>query len=213
MGDGVERTCHRHRDRQAGHQFRVVEDDLGLDPRIGQRGLLAALGLAQDRRRLGPGIGRGHDDLGQVGAIGDGLGQSRGRPAAHGDDTIRADLGQMGHCLARHLDRRVHGRAGKDPGGQIAHVLGKRQRRRRLLWGRQDQCARRPEGRDLFGHAVADARSEPDRHRVRAGDEAALKIGHESPRDRSDSDVFDPVISCQQCEVDPKTGSLHNIML
>ena len=88
VGHGVEAAGHAHAHGQAEREVGVVDDHLGQDPRPAHRGLEAILGLAEDRRDLRAGIGRGHHDLRGVVAVRDGLAQPDGRPAAEGDDAI-----------------------------------------------------------------------------------------------------------------------------
>ena len=75
-------------------KFGIVKDHFGLDPRVGDRRLATACGLAKDARRFRSRIGRGHDDLRQIRAQRDGLAKPGGRTAADRDEAIRPQRGE-----------------------------------------------------------------------------------------------------------------------
>lgn len=156
-------------------------DHFGLHLAVGQGGLAAAFGLAEDQPRLAAGTGPGHHDSRQVRAQGDGLAQPDGR-SAHGNQHIRADVARMGRGLLRDGDGRVHYGAGEAAGPQRPQIPGELIRHRGLMRGCQDQGARRAERLDLLGDLPADAGSKTHADGGGRGGEFLLETGHMASR-------------------------------
>ena len=160
MGHGVEAARHAHGDRQPECQRGVVNHDLRQDLCIAHRRLAAAFGLAENRRHLRSGIGRGNDDLEKIGTIGDRLAEPRRRSAAEGNDAIGLRLRHDFHRRLRHLDGRVHRCACKHAASKRSDLLHQHLGIRLLMWRRQNQSPPAASFRDPFHHLAAATRTE-----------------------------------------------------
>ena len=178
MGDGIERACNRHGDGQGGHQFRIVEDYLGLNLRVGEGALLPVLGLAEDRRRLRSSIGRRHHDLRQIGAVGYGLAKPGGRAAAHRHEHVRLDLAGMRDGLFGDRNGRVHRRAGEDACRAATQRFRKTQNGIGLLGRGEKECPSCADAFEFGGQFPPDAGSEAHPHRRAVRHEFPLKKRH-----------------------------------
>src|SRR3546814_7603446 len=67
MGDRIESGCDRQFDGEGQREVDVVENDLRQYSGRTLRRFSSLDGLAEDRGRLGSGVGRGYHDLRQVG--------------------------------------------------------------------------------------------------------------------------------------------------
>ncbi|MCY1490203.1 hypothetical protein D9M68_239550 [compost metagenome] len=104
-------------------------------------GLQAIFGLTDDRCRFGACIGRGNDDLRQVGIQSDGLAQTDGRSATQGDDAVGAGLLDHAEGVAGNIHRGVHGGVVIEADGQLAQLGGQPLSGSALLRGSQHQGA------------------------------------------------------------------------
>lgn len=108
MGERVQSGRYGHLSGKGGEERGVVDDRGRQDPPIHPGGLGLAFGQAPDVGGLGAGVGGRYGDNRQAGGQRDGLGQSRGRAAAHTHQHvgIRGCGGLAGPLCDR--DRDVH---------------------------------------------------------------------------------------------------------
>src|SRR5712664_3897645 len=131
------------------------------------RGLDASAALAEDRRHLGPSIGRRHRDLRQPCPQRECLSEPDRRSAADRDQTI--DVPRLYHLDGgfRHLNRRMHCRIGENSRESSAETCAEPCALLALLMRRQNECAPDPETLGLVAEASNRSETEQDRKSTR----------------------------------------------
>src|SRR3546814_1072622 len=119
MGDRIESGCDRQFDGEGQREVDVVENDLRQYSGRTLRRFSSLDGLAEDRGRLGSGVGRGYHDLRQVGPKSNRLAEPGRRSASDRDETVGLDRVGIGNRAVRHFDGRMHRRVREGSRGAV----------------------------------------------------------------------------------------------
>ena len=171
MGDGVEAGRHGQRHRQGQGQLDIVEHDLRQYLRRALRRLPSGCRFAENRSRLGAGIGRRDDDLRQVGPERDRLAQPCRRAAAERDHRIGVLRPDDRQRLFGHADRRVHGCLGEGASAALTEISRQCLGASRLLRRREYQRASAAESTQLLAGGGEGTGAKDDPLRLRLIDE------------------------------------------
>src|SRR3546814_21445 len=142
MGDRIESGCDRQFDGEGQREVDVVENDLR---QYSGRVLFRASsldGLAEDRGRLGSGVGRGYHDLRQVGPKSNRLAEPGRRSASDRDETVGLDRVGIGNRAVRHFDGRMHRRVREGSRGAVRYLSLEGESRLGLAGRGEDERAR-----------------------------------------------------------------------
>src|SRR3546814_2726333 len=104
MGDRIESGCDRQFDGEGQREVDVVENDLRQYSGRTLRRFSSLDGLAEDRGRLGSGVGRGYHDLRQVGPKSNRLAEPGRRSASDRDERSEEHTSELQSLMRTSYD-------------------------------------------------------------------------------------------------------------